>query len=105
MNDDAVRLCLPDCVERIERDGKILMFNALMPAWVVTNQAGALLLSLCDGENTVDDIIGAYRDAGGAESDDQLRRFFGMARESGLFDLPPVEDRKITESRQRLNQV
>ena len=39
-----------------EQDGKFLFLVPSKPDWVVTNRNGAVALSLCNGENTLDDI-------------------------------------------------
>jgi radical SAM protein with 4Fe4S-binding SPASM domain len=94
---------LPDCVTRIDRDDKVLLFNARVPSWLVTNANGALLLSLCDGQNTIDDIVEAYIQNEGAEHEEEVRRFFVLAQQSGLFiDVPPEPVKNVS---QRLSHV
>ena len=100
---DAQRWRLPECVTRIERDGRVLLFNALVPAWFVTNANGALLLSLCDGVNTLDEIAEAYLQTQGQEHQDEVRRFFQMAWQSGIFQ--EREEAPVVSVNQRLCQV
>lgn len=97
----ALRLRLPDCVERVERDGKVLLFNVLKPAWVVTDAGGAMLLSLCDGENSVGELTEAYLAAGAKAPERQVLQFFAMASDAGLFDVPQASP--VSEVRQRLS--
>ncbi len=94
---------LPECVTRIDRDGRVLFFNAQVPAWFVTNANGALLLSLCDGVNTIDEIAGAYIQIRGAAHADEVRRFFQMAWQSGIFQ--EGEEKPVKSVMQRLCQV
>ena len=99
------RLRLPDNITKIERDGKILFFNPDMPAWMVTNTNGAFLLSLCDGENSVGEIIAALAEL---QTPEQLRTaeiFFREALDSGVFGRPASGDCPISKERQQLSSV
>ena len=98
-------LKLPGNITTIERDGKILFFNPDMPAWMVTNANGALLLSLCNGENTVDDILDALSDIQTPEQQQQTLRFFKEAVDSGIFSLPSTDECPVAEERQPLSSV
>lgn len=99
------RLKLPDNITTIERDGKILFFNPDMPAWMVTNANGALLLSLCNGENSVDDILDALSDIQDPDQQQTTLRFFQEACDSRIFSLPSPDECPIMEERQPLSSV
>lgn len=44
-------------VKRIERSSKVIFINPEIPRWVVTDQTGALIVSLFDGSITLDEIV------------------------------------------------
>ena len=69
----SITLKLPDNVTRIEQEDKILFFNPEIPSWLVTNANGALLLSMCDGSNTMEDILTALNETAGEEAAAQVR--------------------------------
>ena len=96
---------LPDNITKIERDGKILFFNPDMPAWLVTNANGAFLLSLCNGENSVEDILGALSEVGNDEQRRIAEQFFKEALDSGVFDTPTEGECPIKSERQQLSSV
>lgn len=96
---------LPDNITKIERDGKFLFFNPDMPAWLVTNANGAFLLSLCDGENSVDDILSALAEVESLEQVETAKLFFKEAIDSGVFNTPAEGECPIKSERQRLSSV
>lgn len=98
-------LKLPPSVEQIERGDKVIFLNPEMPAWLVTNANGASLLSLCNGENAVEDILAAIGDDFGSDVRVTADHFFHEAKASGIFEQPAKGDIPITEERQRLSMV
>ncbi len=101
----SVVLKLPSNIVRIERGEKILFFNPDIPSWLVTNSNGALLLSLCDGRNSISDILESLREAEGDESYAQGRAFFSKALSSRLFEEGGAGEIPIAEERQHLSNV
>ena len=101
----AVTVKLPDNITRVEKEDKILFFNPDIPAWLVTNQNGAFLLSLCDGENTVSDIVDALEGTIGTGYAEKAKQFFNEAIASGVFDKPVTSSIPIKQERQQLNSV
>ena len=54
-----VKYQLPEQVQMFQRGDKYVFINPLLPAWVVTNELGRLIMSQFDGNNTIDDIVDA----------------------------------------------
>ena len=54
-----VKYQLPEQVQIFQRGDKYVFINPLLPAWVVTNELGQLIISQFDGNNTIDDIVDA----------------------------------------------
>lgn len=102
--DEQAVLRLPENLTVIEREGKVLFFNPDMPAWMVTNSNGAFLLSLCDGKNTLGDIMAAISEEM-PEQLDEARQFFFEALQSGIFDRPDEGECPIRQEHQRLSSV
>lgn len=62
-----------------------LCLNSLGPSWMVTNELGALLLSLCDGKRTLRDIRAAFGAADLAPDPGLLLNFYCDAVRQGVF--------------------
>ena len=101
----SLKLKLPTYIKRIEKDDKILFFNPKIPAWLVTNKNGAFLLSLCDGNNTVSDIVDAIAETKGIDEAAKAKQFFDEAIVSGVFDDPISSSLPIKQEKQSLNLV
>lgn len=101
----SVKIKLPDDITRIEKEDKILFFNPDIPAWLVTNQNGAFLLSLCDGDNSVSDIVDALKETNGIEFAAKAKLFFDEAIASGVFDEPIASSIPIKQEKQKLSLV
>lgn len=83
---------LPNSVHRFEKDGKVVFINGDIPAWIVTDAVGDLIISMIDGQRTVDDIISLieYRpDEGGIEPV-SARHFIQKILESGILEKRPT---------------
>ena len=101
----SIILKLPASIERIERGDKVLFFNPEVPSWLVTNSNGALLLSLCDGNNSLDEILSSLLESNGREAYELGNAFFREAIGSKIFDVPVRGTVPIHEERQVLSSV
>ena len=101
----SLKLKLPTEIKRIEREDKILFFNPNIPAWLVTNQNGAFFLSLCDGNNSVSDIVDALAETNGIDEAIKAKQFFDEAIVSGIFDDPITSSIPIKQEKQTLSLV
>ena len=101
----SLKLKLPSEIKRIEKEDRILFFNPNIPAWLVTNQNGAFLLSLCDGTNSVTDIVDALADTNGIEEANKAKQFFDEAIACGIFDEPISSSIPIKQEKQKLSLV
>ena len=90
---------------RIEKENRVLFFNPNIPSWLVTNQNGAFLLSLCDGNNSVSDIVDALEETNGIDEATKAKQFFDEAIVSGIFDNPISSTIPIKQEKQILNLV
>lgn len=101
----SLKLKLPDNIARIEKKERILYFNPDIPAWLVTNSNGALLLSLCDGKNTLSEIIDALGETKGIDEAMKAKQFFDEAIKSGIFEEPTQHSIPIKKAKQELSLV
>lgn len=98
-------LSLPSTVQKFERKGKIVFVNPDIPSWLVTNKNGELLISLCNGSTSVEDIVDAFSESQGEEYRKEVGEFFHQAIASRIFELPPKGAVPIEVERQQLNLV
>lgn len=82
------KLKLPSCVTRIERNNKVIFFNVDIPSWIVTDQNGAVLLSLCDGTMSKEEIYSLFLEEKGKAEAIKVELFLEQCIQSKLFDLP-----------------
>lgn len=101
----SIKLKLPTDIMRIEKENRVLFFNPNIPSWLVTNQNGAFLLSLCDGNNSVSDIVDALEETNGIDEATKAKQFFDEAIVSGIFDNPISSTIPIKQEKQILNLV
>ena len=101
----SLKIKLPSNIKRIEKENKILFFNPDIPAWLVTNTNGSLLLSLCDGTNTVSEIIDALAETKGVNEAIKAKLFFDEAIASGIFEEPILFTTPIRHEKQKLSLV
>lgn len=88
---------LPSCVEVFERNGKQVFINPQVPAWIVTNDLGAMIMSLFDGENTIVDIVDTVVLALGNDKRQQVEEFCNHVLASGVLgNLEPHEHQRDT---------
>lgn len=81
-------LSLPSTVQKFERDDKIVFINPDIPSWLVTNKNGELLISLCNGSTSVEDIVDVFSESQGEEYRKEVEEFFHLAIASRIFELP-----------------
>ena len=74
-----------------------LCMNSAVPSWLVTNQAGSVLLSLCDGRRSIEDIQRAFAGAGVQADVGLLTAFYRDAVAQGVFAEPAVSDEAASE--------
>ena len=98
-------LSLPSTVQKFERKDKIVFVNPDIPSWLVTNKNGALLMSLCDGSTSVEDIVDAFCESQGEELSEKVEEFFRQAVASRIFEMPEKGSVPIKEERQQLSMV
>jgi radical SAM protein with 4Fe4S-binding SPASM domain len=70
----------------IERDGRWLCLNPAVPGWVITTEAGALLLQLADGRRSVQNIGDLLRSNGIEVDQTDVAAFFADAKGGKLYD-------------------
>ena len=98
-------LSLPSTVQKFERDDKIVFINPDIPSWLVTNKNGELLISLCNGSTSVEDIVDVFSESQGEEYRKEVEDFFHLAIASRIFELPVKGAVPIEVERQHLNLV
>lgn len=93
-----IRYKLPQDVEVFTRDDKVIYINPNLPAWLVTNQLGHLIMSLFDGNNTFDDIANAAVQVLGDNKRRQVLDFCAHVEKSGVLGniAPPEHQRDTT---------
>jgi hypothetical protein len=84
--DGADWIPLVDELRMIERNGQWLCLNPVVPGWIVTTEAGALLLQLADGRRSVRTIGDLIRGSGVDVDQAHVAEFFADARAARLFD-------------------
>ena len=96
---------LPSNIFKVEKDDRILYLNPDIPSWIVVDKNSAFLLELCNGENTVDEIIESYVEIAGEDKRSLVENFFSLAIKSKIFESPLNRNNKILNCRQRLSVV
>src|SRR4051812_45900275 len=91
MDDSWIPPALPE-LRIIERAGQWLCLNPAVPGWVITTQAGALLLQLANGRLSVDKIGELLRASGIDIPQAQISGFFRDASEGHLYPSGPADD-------------
>lgn len=80
-----LRYKLPSAVQVFERNSKKVYINPQVPAWIVTNDLGSMILSLFDGSNSVDDIVNTVVQVLGQEKKQQVADFCDYVIQSGVL--------------------
>ena len=94
-------LKLPSSLQRFSRNGKIVLINPEVPAWIVTNEVGEAIMSLFDGEHTVAEVVEISTEALGVDKRKRIEIFVDYAVNSRLFDTHP----QAAPHRQELSNV
>ena len=77
-------------VQKVERDSKVIFINPNIPRWIVTDQFGALIVSLFDGDNTLDQIVDVAVSGLGEDNRSKISEFCNLILQSGLLEhVPP----------------
>lgn len=79
------------------KGSQYLCMNSAVPSWLVTNEVGSTLLSLCDGRRSIEDIQHAFTGNGIPADVDLLTAFYRDAVAQGLFIEPAVADEAASE--------
>lgn len=79
----------PEQVQIFQRGDKYVFINPLLPAWIVTNELGRLIMTLFDGNNTVKDITDAACEILGDGKREQVEAFCNHVIESFIFETTP----------------
>ncbi len=101
----SILLKLPSNIQIFNRGEKVVYINPDVPAWIVTNHNGEVILSLCDGGNSIEDIVTQFRDLYGAELAEKVNNFLKYSISTGFFDTPSNEEIPIIKSYGKLNLV
>lgn len=83
------RYKLPEQVQVFQRGDKYVLINPLLPAWIVTNELGKLLMSQFDGNNTIDEIVEAACEILGNEKREEVKAFCQHVVDSSIFETMP----------------
>jgi len=86
-----MRYKLPEQVQIFQRGDKYVFINPLLPAWIVTNELGRLIMTLFDGNNTIDDIADAACEILGNGKREEILAFCQHVVDSSIFDAIPHE--------------
>lgn len=98
------KLSLSPYIHIVERDSKYIYINPNIPRWVVTDAFGSLILSLFNGQNTINDIEEIAVCGLGESNRLKIKEFCQLVIESGLLD--PVPPRNSQDKyRQKLSSV
>ncbi|MBQ9292089.1 MAG: radical SAM protein [Campylobacter sp.] len=76
----------PSYVQRFKRGDKIVFINSEIPAWLVTNELGEIILNLFDGKNSLSEIIEIAVSGLGENLRNQIQKFCDNAINSGIFN-------------------
>ena len=88
-----VKYQLPEQVQIFQRGDKYVFINPLLPAWVVTNELGQLIISQFDGNNTIDDIVDAACHILGEDKHNEVTAFCQHVVDSSIFENTPHPQR------------
>lgn len=74
-----------------QRGDKYVFINPLLPAWIVTDAVGRLVVEQFNGQNTVDDIVQATCEVLGEKRREQVVAFCQHVVDSSIFETTPHE--------------
>jgi radical SAM protein with 4Fe4S-binding SPASM domain len=84
-----MRYRLPEQVQLFQRGDKYVFINPLLPAWIVTNDLGRLIVEQFDGCNTVEDIVEAACQVLGNDKRKEVEAFCDHVIDSSIFETKP----------------
>lgn len=82
---EGILLKLPPDVRQFNRGNKVIFINPALPAWVVTNELGAMVLSLFDGSVDACGVADVVAEALGPQSRGKVLDFCRRVVDSGLL--------------------
>lgn len=82
---------LPDEVQVFQRGDKYVLINPLLPAWVVTDAVGRLVIEQFDGQTSTGDIVDATCEILGEQRRKQVEAFARHVVDSSIFETVPHE--------------
>lgn len=84
-----MRYQLPEQVQVFQRGDKYVFINPLLPAWLVTNELGRMIVTRFDGTSTVDDIVDDCCLILGDDKRDEVVAFCRHVIDSSIFETMP----------------
>ena len=93
-----MKLLLPPNIQRLTEGDRVIFFNPDVPSWVVTDNNGATVLSLCDGTMTLEETVRLIEEEMGAEAARMVEAFLCYAVEARLFECPPADEIPVFRS-------
>ena len=84
-----MRYRVPEQVQLFQRGDKYIFINPLLPAWIVTNEIGRVIVAQFDGNNTMNDIVQAACEILGDEQREQIKSFCQHVIDSSIFETTP----------------
>ena len=76
---------LNDVLKIFEKDEKYLILNPIVPAWIVTNRNGVVLINLFDKMQSKEKVAENYCKYDKTSHNDDVIKFLDKAEEAGLF--------------------
>jgi len=70
----------------VNKEGKWLVIVPEVPNWVVTNFAGTLLICLCDGNSSINELIGLFSRMKNRDCTEEVTNFFEELQRIKFFD-------------------
>lgn len=87
--DNTMRYKLPEQVQTFQRGDRYVFINPLLPAWIVTNELGRMIMALFDGNNTINDIADAACEILGENKREEVTSFCQHVVDSSIFETTP----------------
>ncbi len=100
-----MKLALPTSVSCIKRKDKVIFFNTDIPSWVVTDENGSKILSLCNGSLTKGEIIALFEKHFNKDTSIKVARFLDYCIQSKLFDVASPREVPVLRNKGGLSIV
>lgn len=84
-----MRYRLPQEVQSFQRGDKHIFINPLLPAWIVTNDLGRLIMTIFDGNNTIEGIVDVACEILGTDRRKEVETFCQHVVDSSIFETVP----------------